>query len=335
LAGKTQEERHLTRYLLGELQEREREQLEETYFADDVAFEQIIIAEEELIDAYVRGELSAEERVRFEELFRSSPRGRERVQFARSLADAVSSAQPAAIAPEATRPIRSSFFAALLTPRIVALRYALAVIVLVAAVVLPWLLVERARMRDELRQLRDERAVLQERAQELERRAAAEQRQSEELRAQLKGDQAQPAPSSTPPPINTARQDRPSPDKGGTQTPRPAVVAFTLSPGLVRGGGAKPFILPRNASSVVLRLNIEAATHASYRAVIETVGGRQVWRADSVEPGRATRAGGAIVLPALPAKDLPDGDYILLLSGKQPDGSFEDVADYSFRIARK
>jgi hypothetical protein len=69
--------------------------------------------------------------------------------------------------------------------------------------------------------------------------------------------------------------------------------------------------------------------------VIESAGGRQVWRADSVRPRRSNDAGGAIDLPTIPARDLPPGDYVLLLSGGRPDGGFEGVADYSFRIVRK
>jgi hypothetical protein len=42
-----------------------------------------------------------------------------------------------------------------------------------------------------------------------------------------------------------------------------------------------------------------------------------------------------VSLPSIPVTALPPGDYVLLLSGKQADGSFEPVANYSFRISRK
>ena len=98
LPGKTQAEARLTRYLLGAGSPRERERLEAEYFADQDAFENMLSAEDDLIDAYARGDLSAEERRQFEDRFLSSAQGRERVQFARTLAGAV------AVAPSLPQP---------------------------------------------------------------------------------------------------------------------------------------------------------------------------------------------------------------------------------------
>lgn len=330
MESKTQDEARLTRYLLGEMPDDERERLEEAYFADDGAFEQILIAEEELIDAYARGELSAQERKRFEELFLASPRGRARVQFARALTDAVSSARAAEMMPKTTRSPPSTLFD-ILRERGVALRFAPVAAAIAAVVCISWLLVERARIHDELRQLRDEHAALRERSQELERRVAAEQSQNKDLVEQLARAQASPS--------GQRQEDdaiyHPSPDKAAGQPPRSLIVSFVLTQGLTRGSGARMLPVPRNASSVVLQLNIEAGDYESYRAVLETAGGRQVWRADSVKPRRKRGVGAAIVLPALPARALHPGDYVLLLSGQRPDGSFEGVADYSFRVIRK
>ena len=194
MSRKPHEEARLTRYLLGEVSERERERLEEEYFADDDAFEQMLVAEDELVDAYASGELPAEERRRFEESFLNSPRGRERVRFARSLAAAVSDARPA-VATAAQAPLRSRlpFFGAL-RARGMTLRFALPAAALVVVVGLTWPLFDRARMREELRQLRAEREVLTKRAQESERRAAGEQARREEMLAQLEAAQALPTP---------------------------------------------------------------------------------------------------------------------------------------------
>jgi hypothetical protein len=332
LAIKTRGDDRLTQYILGGLPERERERLEAEYFEDDDAFEQLLIAEEELTDEYVRGELSAEESARFEKNYLSSPRGCERVQFARALAKAMSDARGAEA--EETRDVRGIPFFTALRTRGAAWRFAFAGFVLVAAVGLTWLLVERARTQDELRRLRDERAGLSERAQEMERRAAAERARSGELLAQLEAERARPAPEAGRE-GDAGQQDRPSPGKAGGQAPRPSVISFLLTPGLVRGGGSRTLQVPGGDSSVVLRLNVEGGAYRSYHAVIEFAGGQQVWRADSVRPRRPAAAGGTIELPAIPARALPPGDYVLLLSGERPDGEFEGVADYSFRVVRK
>ncbi|HKQ51059.1 MAG TPA: hypothetical protein VJT74_01730 [Pyrinomonadaceae bacterium] len=374
----------LTRYLLGELPEGERERLEETYFGDDATFEQVLIAEEELIDAYVRGDLPPPERERFERLFLASPRGRERVLFARTLAAAVSEPRPAETPRESVPRPRPSFLAAL-RPRATALGFAAAFGVLVVAAGLAWLIIERVKMRDELRQLRDERAGLRESVQELDRRVAAENSRSEELLRQLEDERGRPAPEKGPGGETVAgesprqSEQRPRP-RGGTnggviarrypersrgstsegrnttdatpgsgplridRLPREertteallASVAFDLKPGTVRGGGAQTLEVPEKATFVLLQVRVETDSgHKNYRAGIETADGREVWRAESFKPPRRARARGAVELPAVRARLLPPGDYVLVLSGQRRDGDFESVADYSFRILRK
>lgn len=334
MASKTEEDVRLSRYLLGELSERERERLEEAYFADDDAFEQTLIAEDELIDSYVRGELSAEERQRFEKLFLSSPRGRERVLFSRALTDAVSAMQPAGTTSETRHSSWRALFASM-RARNLAWRFALTALALIVAIGLSWLLVERVRMRDELARARDERIALAERVQRMEQQSAAEQQRSKELLTQLENERARTSPQGGPPADNAVRQNDPSQDKGSGQAMPPSIITFVLTPGLVRGGEAKTLIVPRGTSALMLRLNSEAGSYNSYRAVIETVDGRQVWSAASIKMRRPSGREGAISLPALPAKVLRAGDYVLRLSGERPDGGFEGVADYSFRVVRK
>jgi hypothetical protein len=330
LAITSKEEERLTRYILGGLSDRERELVEAEYFEDDDAFEQMLIAEEELTDAYVRGGLSAEDRARFEKSYLSTARGCGRVQFARTLAKAVSGAAAAAPpAPVVTDTTDRSFLSAVRAFG-AAWRVAFAAAALVVVAGFTWLLVERSRMRDELSQLRVERAALDERAQESERRAAAEQARNVELLAQLEGGRALP-----PPEGDAGGQDNPPPGKAAEVAPRPSVLSFVLTPGLVRGGGARTLAVPDGTSSVALRLNVEAGTFQNYRAAVETADGRQVWRADSLKPRRSRGAGASVNLPAIPARSLPPGDYVLLLSGVRPDGAVEGVADYSFRVVRR
>lgn len=331
MASKTKGAEKLTRYVLGGLDERERERLEAGYFEDDDAFEQMLIAEEELTDAYARGELSGEERARFEACYLSSSRGRERVHFSRALARAASEsaserAAHAAVVPAPERP----FFAAVRTYAAV-WRFAFAAVALVAVACLAWLLVERARMRDELRQLRAEHVTLGDSVRESERRADAERTRSKELLAQLEGERARPTPQDALRDDDTAVRERP-PSDGSRPRPRPSFVSLILSPGLVRGGGGATLRVPRGASTVVLRLNVEDESYESYRAVIETAGGQRVWGADFNRP---RRAGGSVALPSVPARELPTGDYVLLLSGKRQGGEFESVADYSFRVLKE
>jgi len=75
----------LERYLLGDISEEERSEIEQAYFADDAFFEQLIDVRNDLVDAYARGMLSAEDRKRFEERLLTTESGSDRVGFARAL----------------------------------------------------------------------------------------------------------------------------------------------------------------------------------------------------------------------------------------------------------
>ena len=99
MSGKTEAETRLALYLLGEMSGSERELLEAEYFSDDEAFQKVLNAEDDLIDAYARGELSTEHRRLFEKRFLSSAQERERLRFARMLASAVAETPAVAEAP--------------------------------------------------------------------------------------------------------------------------------------------------------------------------------------------------------------------------------------------
>lgn len=301
-------------FLLGFSSETERERVESQFFEDDDVFQEMLTAEDDLIDAYARGELSAKERKEFEKRFLTTRQGRERVEFARALAG-----------PQAEREVAASTwwpgFLGSLTGQNSFYRVGLVMALVVVAVGFSGLLIDRARINNELRGLRAERARLTEESAELRRIADAERARNAELAAQVH----------TPPPTP---EPQPSPEP---KTNEPSVsLAFALSPGGVRGPGGTILPVPQRTRSITLRLSFERpSSHQTYRAAIETADGNSVWRNDSFgSRSNATELRG-INLPSIPASALPPGDYILLLSGKRPDGTFEPVANYSFSISRK
>jgi hypothetical protein len=322
LLGKVEADARLTRYLLGAVSETERENIEAEYLVDECMFEQMLIAEDELVDAYARGELSDQERTQFEKNFLTSARGRERVHFSQALAGAISDARPV---PVIVKPSPApSFFAALwasLTPKVRVAGVTFAVL-LVAA--FSWLLVERMRMRTELQELRAEHVRLTEQSKELQRIADAERARSAELAVQIEGKESQRGPE-------------PGTPEQAPRRPPEDIIAFNISPGSVRGsGGGTRLAVPRSAKFIRLTLNFERpSSHQEYRAAIETPDGNSVWRNDSVGFRQNVTALDRVSLPSIPVSALPPGNYILLLSGKQADGNFEPVANYSFTITRK
>src|SRR5215831_13928504 len=72
----------LTQYLLGELSEAQSAELEQSYFSEPQLFEEIVAAENDLVDSYARGQLSREERQRFETYYLSHPARQDRAAFA-------------------------------------------------------------------------------------------------------------------------------------------------------------------------------------------------------------------------------------------------------------
>ena len=75
----------LVHYLLGEASPEERSHLETKYVTNAELFEEIVTAENDLIDAYASGQLPDPDCRRFEENFLVTPERRQRVEFAKAL----------------------------------------------------------------------------------------------------------------------------------------------------------------------------------------------------------------------------------------------------------
>ncbi len=340
MAGETQEAAQRTRFLMGGGTEAERERLEAEFFADDDAFQQMLTAEDDLIDAYARGELTDNERRQFEQRFMNSSAGRERVHFARAFAAAT---VPQPVATPAVVPITTTspgFFASIFGNP--GLRVAFATLTIAALVGLPWLLVERSRMNSELNALRAERARLTQQSEELQQTAAAEKAKNAETLAQLKelqdrvpvernqNTKAGPEPSKRNVTIDSGSTY--AVDRGSEPSATESVV-FDVNPGATRGGAGNTLAVSRNVKSIRLRLGLEAeSSREDYRAMIETADGRPV---KSVDFKVARAAHDRVNVPALSVKELRAGDYVVFLMGKQPDNTFERVASYSFRIVNR
>ena len=180
LVAKSNSETKRVRYLLGLSSPIEREHIESEYFADEDAFQAMLTAEDDLIDAYARGELADEERWGFEKNFVSSFGGRDRVRFAHAFAGAVSP----------TRPVETKLSGSLLDifktfqlPGLLRIATISAVIVLLA--LLAWLVMDRRSMSNELRELRAQSAEFNRRTKALQRSSDTERIRTAEIAAQL------------------------------------------------------------------------------------------------------------------------------------------------------
>lgn len=347
LANNTESETRLALYLLGDVSIGERELLEAEYFSDDEAFQKMLSAEDDLIDAYARGELSTEHRQLFEKRFLNSAEGRERLQFARTLAGVVAEEQSVVPSPPEPVPVepvlipdRQPGFWATLWNRSPALSFAVIILAIVLIGGNAALLVERRNTRNEMEALRAERDRLNQQAAALKTTVESEQARSNESAQQIKSLQEQLAQLGERPkesPIKSSENKTNPITEQSDPRFRDTIAQnrpseFTVYPGTLRSTGRRNnFTLPKAAQFVSLRLVVEKRDAAkSYNVSIETVDGARVKSFD-LEPTSANM----INLPRVAASELPSGVYVITLQGKQADGSFRKIADYAFNLVRK
>jgi hypothetical protein len=313
------------RYLLGTLSDEERAGVEERYFSIDADFEEIEIAEEELIDRYVRGELSETDRNRFETNLAGLPRIAERVHFARMWKErlANSSANSIAASRAESRDVggrQTSWWSNLFglsagsrTPRLAMAFSVLLILVGGIALFAGWM-----RLREQSRQLAAQQSALEQRQRELDKQAADLRAQADQLATQ------------SPQPSPTETQTPPKPIQEQSPTASTPFVALTLSPGVTRSSGQGHVLrIPRGTKEVRLTLNLRDPDYSSYQVAISPVGGAPVFSSSS--KARRTHSG-AVLGVNVPANRLQRFDYLITLTGRTSTGTTEPVDEYSFRV---
>ena len=377
MAARSFSETQRVRYLLGLSTPAEREVIESLYFEDDDAFQKMLTAEDDLIDAYARGELTGEERRRFENSFVSSLRGRDRVQFARAFAGTI----PAAQSQESKLPSTLlDIFKRFQSPLL--LRTATVVVLFFVVMVLAWLVNDRRRMTNELRELRAEFAELSKRTEVSQRNTDNEGTRTIILPEDLQAQPNKPRRRERRPPASheaphlpkvvnkegekfvmfTAKAAEILPVREdatlGNATVNKKITDLPLetpnSPNLLtlqiaatRDGveplntysltpsssGQTTIRIPSSRSWIRFRIGLEtAAIHEDYRVSIKATDGRPVTSVAWSEP--LTPSQTMIDSPVIPTENLPSGDYVLSLMGKESGGSFVIVAVYSFKVTK-
>ena len=111
------------------------------------------------------------------------------------------------------------------------------------------------------------------------------------------------------------------------------VLAVVLTPGLSRsvdGGEIKKISIPPGTDTLQLQLELPKAEYATYRAEVLRSDRTMVSMIEGLRPATAT-ANKSITVP-LSASLFKRDDYSVKLGGKRPDGIYEDVASYVFRV---
>jgi hypothetical protein len=323
-------EKLLIRYLLGNLPEEQRRQVEVMFLSDDQRYERLLALENELYYDYAQNKLSPDESEQFEKRFLSSEQNRKKLMLASAVAQKMSEAAPV----ETTKPglaEREPRFLwrslkTYLSAQSAAMRVSLEALAIVSLVLIG-LVIGTVRLRNEFNQLRAQRAAQED---QLRRQARQERDRADGLDLKLKREIDENAMLQQELSKMQARSER--------QGRRfPSVISLALTPSIVRdqATGMKRLNLPPGARLLKLRLKLKGEVeYNSYQATLLTVEGAEKWSQDMLQAQR-TGSGRYIEL-WLPNKTLAPGDYELRLKGYASDGSLEETGDYYyFSIVRK
>lgn len=109
------------------------------------------------------------------------------------------------------------------------------------------------------------------------------------------------------------------------------VLAVVLTPGLTRDGGEiKKISIPPGTGTLQLRLELSKADYSSYRAELLTSERVSIAIREGLQ-AETSPTGKFITLP-ISRSSIKRDDYSVKLGGKRPDGSYEDVTSFVFRV---
>jgi hypothetical protein len=143
--------------------------------------------------------------------------------------------------------------------------------------------------------------------------------------------------SRSPDRVREAARPTATPSPVPTSAPSVApvrVIALALSPGLVRGAGKTPQVTLPAAGEATLRLTLllpAARREERYAAVLQSAEGLTVWSGAATA---VTADGKRVVLLEVPAGNVPEADYEVLLRALTAQGAV-DVAAYPLRVLRE
>ena len=306
----------MTRYLLGELSEAEQSALEQAYFTYRSVFDQVVKLENRLVDGYVRGELSAQKRTRLEQYYLAHPQRRERVKFAEALAAKLSQLE-AARSTERSMSVESWWARLLASAQSPRLALGFAMVLLLIAVGGVWFFAETRRLHRELAETQAERSKQEQREQALQKQIADERLRAEQATAELNR-------------LHTEQQS------SSTAPSQPAFVSFLLMVGGVRGADTGPpavLVIPSGTEQVHLQLKLKESDYQSYRAVLQPVGGKEIFSRANLK-AKLARSGASISF-VVPAGKFDTGDYVLTLKGVTQTGEVEDMSKSIFHVEKK
>jgi hypothetical protein len=289
----------IRRYLLGDLDEERRQQVEERLFTSPAFKTQLQIAEDELVEDYLAGRLSASARDVFRRRFLLIREQKQRIELISALR-AYADKQPPLSIPAAASGSRTRYYGGSRLPVFLAgspsrsmLTAAVIIVILVGGAMGLLRYLSKTSMNP----------------------ADLSRRQEIELEVRRLN-----PPSGQPFPPELA-------------TPAAHISSVTLNPNTVtRSGGELAKVEISDSVTIMqFRLKLPLDGYDSYRLTLYTSEGAELLGHDGLTPQSLN--GIKDLIFNLPSSALPPGDYQFRLSGRRNANRFEEVADYNLRVA--
>jgi len=309
----TGDEKILRKYLLGDLSPEEQQEVELQLMSDEDAYDLLVAAEDDLIDASLAGELKGDELERFNNYFLAAGERQRKLQFGRSLERFVRDPPRSAASPEPPRRVFWDAAANFLRYRPVT-AYAASAVVVLMIVGSIWSVFRIVELQRQLHSATAQLADVGRERDETKRQLGESQSLGERMRAQVQAlEETLGATKSSPVPQ--------------------ALLAFNLIPGLSRSSSDIPKIaITANASLLQFSLTLLDDNYDSYRAALRDAGGQELWTRDRLS-ATAARDGKVVVL-TVPAT-LPSGDCSFSLMGVSDSHPPESISSFYFRVVRQ
>lgn len=312
----------IRRYLLEDLSEEERQQIEQLLMSKDDFYQELLYAEDNLIDDYIFGRLPEEDQPKFKKRFLKVPELRQSVSLATALRKHALETKPVVVVP-ASAPSQPAFFDSLrsfLTRP--AVGFALSGMLLGVVGLDAWLLKKNSELRNRIGSLEARLSAPPISDPQQELRAARER--NKQLQAEL--DRQQHLLTEESRRRQLAEEQLKGPTRptevGGT-----GVLAVTLVSGAVRESGTtKRIAVGPDIGRVQFKLDLAARDYHGYSVSLQTVEGKRKWSSNKV------RLTADQVVFEVPAKILTLGDYRIVLSGVKSPGAREEIDNFYFRV---
>ncbi len=316
---------HLRNYLLGFMNEDQKNEIEECYFVDDEFFESMLAAEDELVEAYVNNELTRRERKRFEECLLPNPKWQQKVANIRALKHVVNEEKIRVSPAKLTlfqrfADLCQDFWATIFQQKMaIGLAYATVLVCLVLGSV--WVGRQFQNFQQKIVTLEMSQHELAQEADKLRQQLQQQTRLANEFSTKFEQEKQQRLKLEK---LIIQKESQPTP-----------MLAFVLEPGILRDAESqRRLVIPADLPSVRFDLLIEAEpAYKNYHVVVKTVEGNEVWSRRGLMSH--PQAWGQTLTLILPAIALNMNDYIVTLNGITATGKTEVIHRYFFSVSRK